>query len=385
MANVTQLYSILNAVAPVALGTEALTVVDTQSFVALGDSVLSSSNNVDKFVGALVDRIGRTVVSTRLWNAPESDPLVKKPFEYGAILQKIYVDIEDAAANNAWEIGDSGYTPVFAPVTKPSVSQKLFDKISTWEFDSTIPDNILRTAFINETEMAAFITSVFTAIDNSMMLALRNANNLVRATGMAYTLNRGGNNAINLLSEYNTAFPTKATTAAACLYDPDFLRYAATRIKDTMRYLKDLSRAWNNESFARHTPDDVKVVTLLQRFDSAETMYLQSDTFHNELVDMGANYNTVSFWQGAGESYAFDDISGIKITINDEGDKDIEQTGILAVIHDSEAMGSTIDKRRTTTQRNDKDEYTSYYKKANIGYFYDGSENIVVFYVQDGE
>lgn len=390
MADVTQLYSILNAVAAQALGESAIAVVDTRSMVALGDAVMSSDTDVDLFTGALVDRIGRTIVSVREWNDPENDPLVKKPFDFGIALQKIYVDLEDASPNNAWEIGKPGYTPSWCPVIKPSVESRLFNKLSTWEFDFTIPDTLLRTAFINETEMSAFITAIYTAMENSLALSIRDANNLTRATAIAYTLNHGGINAINVLAEYNTAFPNATLTAAAALYSPDFLRFFTRRFLDTMGYMKNLSRAWNNEEFARHTPSEYMVATVLRAVDSAQRVYLQSDTFHNELVSLGSRYNTVDYWQGSGTSgYDVDDTSAIKISIVDPTDStkkiDVEQSGILAVLHDIEAMGTTINNRRMTTERNNKDEYTDTFSKANIGYFYDGSENIAVFYIADVE
>ena len=46
-------------------------------------------------------------------------------------------------------------------------------------------------------------------------------------------------------------------------------------------------------------------------------------------------------------------------------------------------MGVTLNERRSTTERNNKDEYTNYYNKANIGYFNDMSENGIVFYVAE--
>ena len=385
MANVAQIYAILNAVASQSMGSAAVSVVDTRSMVSLGDAVLASNSDVDKFIGALVDRIGRTIVSVREWDDPANDPLVKKPFDYGCVLQKIYVDIEDAAANNAWEIGDQYYTPEFAPVYKPDVRQKLFNKISTWEFNYTIPDNILRTAFISETDMSAFFTAIYVAMDNSMALAIRNANNLVRNTAMAITLNRAGTNAINVLAEYLTAYPNATVDEDTCLYDPDFLRFYTRRVLDVKRYMRDLSRSWNNEQFARHTPDSELVFTQLQAVDSATKIYLTSDTFHDEMLSLG-NYNIVPFWQGVGTSgYALADVSMIKIKITDPTDStktiNVTGSGILAVMHDIEAMGSTIDNRRVTTERNNKDEYTDTFTKANIGYFYDGSENIAVFYV----
>ena len=386
MANVAQIYSILNAVAAQALGSSALSVVDTRSMVALGDAVLSSNSDVDKFVGALVDRIGRTIVSVREWDDPAADPLVKKPFDFGTALQKIYVDIEDAAPNNAWEIGDVSYTPTWCPIYKPSVSSRVFNKISTWEFNYTIPDSILRTAFISETDMSAFITAIYTAMDNSLALSLRDANNLTRNTAMAITLNRAGSNAINLFAKYEEAFPSTTLTAAGAIFDPDFLRFATRYITDTMGYMKNLTRAWNNEGFARHTPEDMLVATFLRSFDSAQRVYLQSDTFHDEMVKLGNRYNVVDFWQGVGTSgYDVDDVSAIKIKITDPEDPtktiDVTQDGIVCVLHDIEAMGTTINNRRMTSERNNKDEYTDTFSKANIGYFYDGSENIAVFYI----
>lgn len=388
MADVTQLYSIINAVAAQALGTSAVSVVDTRSMVALGDKVLTSNTDVDLFTGALMDRIGRTIVSVRAWEDPANDPLVKKPFDFGTALQKIYVDIEDAVANNAWEIGKQAYTPSFAPVAKPSVSQKVFSKISTWEYDMTIPDTMLRTAFTNEETMSAFITAIYTAMDNSMALAVRDANNLTRATAIAHTINHGGINAINVLAEYNTAFPDATLTYDECKYNPDFIRFQTRYVLDTMRYMRNLSRSWNNEGFARHTPEDMLVVTTLSAWDSLQKIYLQSDTFHNEMLSLGNRYNTVDFWQGSGTTgYDVDDLSSIKIKITDPTDStktiDVEASGIFCVMHDIEAMGTTINNRRVTTERNNKDEYTDTFSKANIGYFYDGSENFAVLYAAD--
>lgn len=388
MANVNQLYTVLNVVASEALGESATTVQDTTSMVSLGNDVLSSETSVDRFVGVLFDRIGKTIISSRAWNDPESDPLVRKPFDFGAALQKIYVDILDASANNAWNIGQSNYAPTYAPVTKPDVRQKLFNSINTWEFDMTVPDNILRTAFLNETEMMAFISSLFTAMNNSMQLSLRNANNLTRATAAAYVLNGGGNNAINVLGEYNT-ITGESLTLANMQYDTSFLQYLTKRVLDVLRYMSDMSRAWNNEEFARHTPDSEKVLTMLQTIDSAAAVYLKSSTFHDNLLDLGLGYNTVSFWQGAGEAYAFNDISAVKIDIVDPdpesatGKLTVSQTGVLAMLYDREAMGTTINNRRSSTERNNKDEYTNYYSKANIGYFADRSENTIVFYAAE--
>ena len=382
MPNVNQLYTVLNAVAAQALGSASVTVTDTRSMIALGDAVLSSSDNKDAFVGALMDRIGRTIVSMRVYDPAGVNPLIKKPFEYGCVLQKIYVDLEDANPNNEWNIGAQDYTPAFAPVFKPDVRQKLFNALNAWEYDWTVPDNILKTAFISEENMQSFFTAQVVAMDNSLKLSLENAANLVRATGAAYHIENAGATAINLLAEYLTIHQSSTLTASDCLYDQDFLRYAAMRILNVTKYMRKMSRIWNLEGFARHTDTDYAVVTLLQDFDSAESMYLQADTFHNELVAL-KGYNVVPYWQGAGNAgNDFANASKIAVKIKDgASSKDVTQTGVVAIVHDIEAIGTTLYEIEQSSQRNNKDRYTDFFNHANIGYFFDPSENFVVFYI----
>ena len=382
MPSVNQLYTVLNAVAAQALGSAAVAVTDTRSMIALGDAVLSSSDNKDAFVGVLMDRIGRTIVSMRAYSPEGIDPLIRKPFDYGCVLQKIYVDLEDANANNEWNIGAVDYTPSFAPVFKPDVRQKLFNGINTWEYDWTVPDQILKTAFVSEENMSAFFAAQAMAMDNSLMLSLENAGNLVRATAAAYHIENAGPTAINLLAEYKIIHESSTLDADTCLQDEDFLRYCAMRILNVAKYMRRMNRGWNLEAFARHTPDSEAVITLLQDFDSAETMFLQADTFHKDLVEL-KGYNVVPYWQGAGASgFAFADTSAIKIKIKDGASyKDVSQTGVIAMIHDREAIGTTVYEIEQSTQRNNKDRYTDYFTHANIGYFFDPSENFVVFYI----
>ena len=387
MSSVAQIYALVNDVAEQTFGEEAVKVTDTSSFIALGDKVLSSQNDTDKYLNTLVDRIGRTVFSVRRYEGTEGG-MVRHPFEYGCIVQKIYVDLPEAHENNAWEIGDQNYTPVYAPVIKPSVKQKLFDKISTWEIDVTIPDFMLRTAFTNETAMATFIDAIFVAMDNMMVIALENNASLTRASFIARKLQAASKcGAINLLAGYNATLAQGETplTADNCLLDARFLKWASMQISLWVNRLPKMSSLFNEEGYRRHTPKEDMVINVLQDFASATASFLESDTYHKDLVAL-PRYEAVPYWQGSGDDYGFDSTSKIHVKLGkDAQQKDIvvEQEGILAVIYDYQAMGVTLNERRSTTERNNKDEYTNYYNKANIGYFNDMSENGIVFYIAD--
>ena len=378
MSKVEQIYTLVNETAKESMGEKAIAVKDVSSLIALGDSVLSSASDTENFLNTLVDRIARTVFSVRRYET-DTEGMVRHPFEFGCIVQKIYVDMPEAKQNNSWEIGKEGYTPVFAPVIKPTAKQKLFKGITTWEVDVTIPDYMLRTAFLNETSMATFIDAIFTAMDNMITLALENNANLTRASFIARKL-KGGKpcGAINLLHEYNTLTSASLTVEGAMM-NAEFLAWASRAINLWVKRMSKMSVLFNEEGYKRHTPKDKIVVNLLQDFTSACDTFLGANTFHDELVKLPM-YDSVAYWQGAGESFDFDDTSAINIKIDESNT--ITKKGIIGIIYDYEAMGVTLNERRSTSERNNHDEYTNYYNKANIGYFNDMSENGIVFYLE---
>ena len=378
MSKVSQIYDLVNQTAKESMGEQAITVKDVSSLIALGDSVLASNTDTENFLNTLVDRIARTVFSVRQYES-DSEGMVRHPFEFGCIVQKIYVDLPEAKKNDAWEIAKSDYAPKFAPVIKPTAKQKLFNGITTWEVDVTIPDFMFRTAFTNETSMATFIDAIFTAMDNMMTLALENNANLTRASFIARKI-KGGKpcGAINLLHEYNT-ITNAGLTVEGALMNAEFLAWASRSINLWVKRMSKMSTLFNEEGYKRHTPKDKLVVNLLQDFTSACDTFLGANTFHDELVKLPM-YDSVAYWQGAGESFDFDDTSAINIKLDETNT--VSKKGIIGVIYDYEAMGVTLNERRSTSERNNHDEYTNYYNKANIGYFNDMSENGIVFYLE---
>ena len=380
MSKVSQIYDLVNQTAKESMGKQAITVKDVSSLIALGDSVLASNTDTENFLNTLVDRIARTVFSVRQYES-DSEGMVRHPFEFGCIVQKIYVDLPEAKKNDAWEIGKSDYASKFAPVIKPTAKQKLFNGITTWEVDVTIPDFMFRTAFTNETSMATFIDAIFTAMDNMMTLALENNANLTRASFIARKI-KGGKpcGAINLLHEYNT-LTNAGLTVEGALMNAEFLAWASRSINLWVKRMSKMSVLFNEEGYKRHTPKDKLVVNLLQDFTSACDTFLGANTFHDELVKLPM-YDSVAYWQGAGDSFDFNDTSAINIKLDDNEGGTISKKGIIGVIYDYEAMGVTLNERRSTSERNNHDEYTNYYNKANIGYFNDMSENGIVFYLE---
>lgn len=384
MPDIRQVQAIVNSIANQSLGTTGLVSTDT-SFVDIGKAVLSSDENISAWYNVLIDRIGRTVLAIREYRGANA-ALKREPFEYGAILQKISFDIIEAKENTSWISQNNPHSDPFAK-NQTKVVQSFYDKWSTWEYDSTIPDIQLVTAFKNETEMLAFIDGIFMAAYNSLELAYENLSNLTRASFAASILHSNNSNAINLLHEYNTK-TNASLTVANCLFNVDFLKYATMRIKLVSDRLTRMSRLFNSKNLARHTPKQLQVINVLADFASSVTTYLQADTYHDEMVKLPL-YEEVPFWQGSGTDYLFDNTAKISVQIPEAVDEssnvtgDVSYNGVIAMIYDRDACGITIDKRRTKAIYNPKDEYTNYFMKSEMGYYRDMSENGVVFYIAE--
>lgn len=380
--NVTQLYTIINSLATQSLGMSDLKPTKAD-FVAVGETVLSTQNNKDTFLNALYDYTGKTVIAIRAYESKRRDTLYRDPFEYGAIMRKISYTMPKAQENPAWR-----------DVTQPSASlqektplsirQYFFRGVSTWEVPGTIPDDQLKSAFANPEDMAAFISGIFINMDNAMKIAYENAGNTALGSFAAAIVNSGNTVcAINLLAEYNAQF-TKTLAAKDSMYDAGFLRYAAQRIKNVSENMENMSTTFNIIGQERFTRKDLQVLEVLALFASSFDTYLQSDVFHNELTKM-PYYTTVPFWQGSGKTWNFADISSINLTVDDTSGtpQELKASGVVAVLRDRDAVGTTINNPRTRSFYDAHNEVTNYWEKANVAYFRDMSENGVVFYVED--
>ena len=146
--------------------------------------------------------------------------------------------------------------------------------------------------------------------------------------------------------------------------------------------MKKPSVLYNMASRIRATRRDNMHVLMLTEFASATATYLESDTFHNELVKL-PYYQEVEYWQGTGVTAPnFADCSTVDIKIPSDGTA-VQQSGIVAVFMDREAVGTGIFDRFSAADRSNRLRFTNYTEGATIQSFADTSENGVIFVVQD--
>ena len=383
--DVKQVYQLVNTVTKEVLGDSVIVSEDLSNTVDVGAAVFNA-NSFDNYCRALIDHVGRVVFVDRVYKGYAPN-VVKDGWEWGAALQKIATVLPAAVENEDWNLQNgTSYDPnVFkgAPVV-----QKFYQKRVTFEIDRSITEDQLKSAFSSATQLNGFVSMLFNEIQKSMTiktdaLIMRGINSMIADTIKAdyadAALNtKSGIKAVNLLYLYKQFNSGSTLTAADCIYDTDFLKFASMTMKMYADRLAGISELFNIGGQARFTPKDMLHFVALSEFNSAAEMYLQADTYHDTLVAL-PNHEVVPFWQGSGTGYALSDTSSINVT-SGSGNA-IVASGILAVMFDKDALGVSNIQDKVTTQYNAKASFTNYFYKRTEGLYTDGNENFVVFFV----
>lgn len=374
---VTQIATILNEAQQEIIGESAITTENLENVVDMGKQILEATD-VDNYVRKLIDKVGRMIFVDRVYNSTAPDILADS-WEYGSAMQKVRCEMPDAIENDSWKLTNGqSYDPfVF---TAPDVQSKFYDSKVTYEVQMSFTEMQVKSAFNSPAEMNSF----FAMIENRIRFKLTLSNDILKTRTVNNLIAEkihSKNNVVNLLTMYNTEF-TQTLKAEHALMDKDFLRYATGKIKEYIKYIQRPSMLFNDGGYTNFTPEsDIKMV-LLSRFVNTAEVYLQSDTFHNDLVKL-VGYSEVPYWQGSGTSDEFDFAEISKINVTTASGNAVTQTGIIGTIFDRDACMVCNANPRVTSIYNPKGEYWNYFYKYDASYFNDTMENCIVFIVAD--
>lgn len=377
---VEQIKNLVNDSVKDALGKNySVTKVETSDVVSLGKAI-GQFNAYEGFFGALANRIVKTVYFVRTYEGSNRSVL-RDEHEYGAFVQKVYYNLPDAVDNPTWNIPDGStgaYTQAspYDVAATVGVSALIYGGKGTWSIEIVRPIEQIKTAFLDTAAMAAFIDGIYLTVENAFKLEEERLVSQAVNTAMADALD--GGIARNLLAEYNDKY-SQSLTVATALVSADFLRFASKEINRTVDNMGKMSTVFNKAGYPTFTSRENMVVEMLAEFASASDMYLQSDTFHDELTAL-PNYEKVPFWQTSGKNFAFADCSSINIE-HDDLDNDISQSGIICFIHDIENVAAYFGNRRSWELVNPRSEVVVHGEKAEKGYAVDRHANAEVFYL----
>lgn len=397
---VKQISEIVNKMAADYVGESDLQSVDMGDIVTLGKTI-TDAIGYEQFTNTLVDRIGEVIMVNREYQSTAPDILRRGTgIPHGSITEKIRVKLPEAVNNDSWPTGETwtpgaGWSAATNPTNdnanpfitvRPEVEVSFFNGGGTFETDMTFPRMQNQSAFTSPEEVQRFFDLVESRIfqartvfkDTLTMTVIRN---LICEKLLA------GNAVIDLLAMYNTAY-SQSLTPAAAIYSKDFLRYAGYIMSLFPRRLGKMSRRYNTTGYDTFTPIDRMRFVVLDMFTSAVETFMESDTFHNDLVGLKQSYTPVDCWQGAGNGDGINfataatiqsrTASGVDVVTNHMAADD-GPVYIVGVMFDVEAAWQRYDFPRTTSQWNARKEQTTFFYKQDVSFANDLAENCVVF------
>ena len=381
---VKQIYELMNTVTGEILGKSDIVNEDLSNIVDVGNEVFGATS-VDNYVKSLVNHIGKVVFVNRAYNGGAPSVLMDG-WEFGSVLEKISADLPTASENKSWELTDGAEykQDIFV---QPKVSAKFFNSKVTFEVAMSFTERQVKESFSNASQLNGFISMLYNSVDKSMTIKVdsliaRTINNMIAETihadyDTADLASKSGIKAVNLLYLYNQKFGG-TMTASEAVNNADFIRFASYTMGLYRDRLSKISTLFNIGGKERFTSSEYLHTILLADFVNGADVYLNSDTFHNEMVKL-PKAERVPYWQASGTDFSFDSVS--KINVKCASGETIVAGGILGVMFDRDSLGVCNMDKRVTTAYNAKAEFYNNFFKFDCGYFNDTNENFVVFFV----
>lgn len=396
---INQVYEIVNTMTTEMLGDSVVLQEDLTNIVDVGTALenLNSEKWLESAYGKLNDVIGRWIVVNRPFSSPILSVLLQDSWTYGSALRKISItNLMDAEENPTWnlQVGKSVDPNIYYGA---NVAVTMFNTKDTFEIPLSVVDVQIREAFRSASDMAAFVSALYSMWTMSMDVKLaefcrRVMNDMIAETVWAEYVDEAGTTltdlgaktgvkAVNVLKKYNDEFGTQLTVATA-VNNADFLRYLALQLMNHSDRMAELSGLYNMKGYPRHTPKDSEYqkVVMHSEIKNAAEVYLYSETFHDQYVQL-INAVSVPYFQGVGQKYEFADTAKIDI-ITSQGHA-VEIPAVLAVMFDRDAMMVSCIDKRIKSNYVPRQEFTNSWAKVDVGLLEFQDENMIVFFMAD--
>lgn len=365
-ATVNQIYTIVNEAYKQTSGSGTQTAVDTASLVAMGQE-MEMLGTYDIWLRSLSRMIGMTIDDYRVYTGQFND-MRRSNMEWGAFVRKLHTEMPEAVADDSVNLVDGQSIDQWI-IANPKVKEKIFNVEAPYSFFITIQHRWLKEAFRNEGEMSGFIGSIFGAVQNKIEITHENLGRLAMCN---FISNVGDDQHFKLVTMYN-AFSGETLTTETAMNDKYFIAYAMGVIGEVSRAMRTMSVLYNKEGRARHTPEGLQRLAVLNSFMSGWETIAQRNVHNPEIGGITPDI-VVPYWQHQA-----------KISGNFHENAKVETNtatveNVIAVLYDFDAMGTFRNNQEVhTTPVNARGLYYNTFWHENQMYFNDMGENGVIF------
>lgn len=367
---------------------------DLSNLSQVGDKLLDPSSITeagerwrDNYVRSMIDRIGRMVFVERAYRSAFPD-LRRDEWEYGSIMTKSRCKRFEAVANPSWSLQPGQVVEQFA-FNPPEVMTLFYNNKSSWQVDCSFADVQLRESFTSPREMDRFMSMIESAIGRTLDRQLDLINSRTLNGLIAEKISRG-NGVVDLLAAYNATVPAaQQLTAAQAITSVEWQRFAAYQILLYKRRIA-VASSWfmvaDEDGYDTQTPADRLRLAIHSDIAEALDVYLQSETYHNQLTDIGS-YDSIPMWQSSGSdagAFDFATTSRIDVTLPSNSKTVVDRNYIVGVMWDWDAAAVCNTNRRVTSAYNANGEFFNNFYKCDTMSVIDLMEAAIVFVLGDG-
>lgn len=393
MAEITQVYNIINAMYRQATGQDNLTAYDTASFVKVATTTLQTG--YDNFMNAMSLVLTDSIFAWRPYENKfriiEAD---KRRF--GNHVRKISPLDDAAVVNEEYNLVDGTSVDPWT-VRKPRTVQFNYYDKSTYSRWITLPKSQINGAVRNEEEFARFVAMVLGNLRNQIT---QDRENSKRACFVNFIMgvvkdevSTPFERVYHLLSEYKTATGqstlTKQDIYTAAHFMP-FIQWASARIMSISDRMTERGYLFHKNptgmNIPRHTPKEYQRFAMMTDFYRQIEASAFSNTFHENYVKGFGGFEPINFLQSAEDGYR-DKITLSQYTslANDgsvytaaAGSYEVED--FIGIIFDRDAMLHTsIDEWADSTPVNPRGRYQNLWYGWTDRYCNDFTENSAIF------
>lgn len=375
--DVNQIYPIVNSVFQQMTGRKDLEAVDTASLIAMGEEI-NNHQQTDLWLNTLARRIGLTIDTYRVYRNKFSS-LYRNAMEWGAIVQKLTVEMPEAVTDDIYDVGKmDGQSVDQWIINNPKVHQRFFDKETPYSFYITIQKKLLKEAFLGSGAMNALISQIFGKVQNKIEFVLEE---LARIAVVNFILNLKPHQEFHLVTMYNSTSPAKTVTTASARYDADFLRFAVGIINNVSNKMENMSVLYNSDGFDRFTPKSAQHLYMLADFMTILETVVSYAAFNEKYVTSKPDI-LVPYWQATKTASNITDFGTLSSIAGSVKGKETKKQNLIGVLFDHEAIGTFREEEDVlTTPVNARAAYYNTFWHERQLWFNDMSENGVAFYL----
>lgn len=363
-------YALMNLLQAECIGADnAITCVDSSTFISAGEAVLASG--MDNVINSLYLLVGRLYCASREYKGKLSIVEAISTGAYSHRMAKISTYSKKALPSGNWNTdlftnlapgftagenkdgnGDPQSTKSQWEQNPPVNLEVNFGGSNVYDFSITMYEDQLKASFRNETEFANYISSVLTELNNDLeqykehkcrMLIL----NRIGADYDMVSLRPGS--VVNLTTAFNNEFGTSYTSEELrTTHLKDFLAFMVARFKIDSEYMTERSLLYHwsptktvngvDYELLRHTPYDKQKLVLFSPLYTKAEAYVMPTLFNPGRLTID-NFEPINYWQNINYPSSIDVIPAIN-------DSDFKQVAgdevkldyVVGMIYDTDSM-----------------------------------------------